>query len=78
MTALKQTLSTAPLGLSFDKLLRDTTGRIRAGWAWHQAYTRTRDELNRLSDRDLADLDIARADINRIAREAADDARSSQ
>lgn len=34
-------------------------------------FTRTVDELNHLTDRDLADLGIPRADIRAIAREAA-------
>ena len=33
-------------------------------------YTRTINELEGLSNRDLADLGIARADIRRLAREA--------
>ena len=34
-------------------------------------YNRTVTELSGLTNRELADLGIARADINRIAREAA-------
>jgi uncharacterized protein YjiS (DUF1127 family) len=34
-------------------------------------YNRTMNELNSLSSRELDDLGIARADIGRIAREAA-------
>jgi len=34
-------------------------------------YNRTITELQALTNRELADLGIARADINRIAREAA-------
>jgi uncharacterized protein YjiS (DUF1127 family) len=37
---------------------------------WNR-YTRTVNELNALSNRDLADLGIARSDIQRIAKEAA-------
>ena len=41
-------------------------------WARRRAvYTRTVRELEGCSDRDLADLSIARADIPRIAAEAA-------
>lgn len=39
-----------------------------AGW---QRYNRTVNELQSLSNRDLADLGIARSDIHRLAREAA-------
>ena len=41
--------------------------------AWRERralYSRTAAELGALSDRDLLDLGIARADIRRIAREA--------
>lgn len=38
--------------------------------AMRRTFQQTFDELNRLSDRDLADLDIARSDIARIARES--------
>lgn len=36
----------------------------------YRLYRQTLTELNALSDRDLADLSIGRADIGRIAREA--------
>jgi uncharacterized protein YjiS (DUF1127 family) len=36
-----------------------------------RVYTRTVDELNSLSDRELADLGISRLSISDIAREAA-------
>ena len=36
---------------------------------WNR-YTQTVNELNALSNRDLADLGIARGDIQRIAKEA--------
>ncbi len=38
----------------------------------HKVYRATLQELNSLSDRDLSDLGIARCDIRRLAREAAD------
>jgi uncharacterized protein YjiS (DUF1127 family) len=38
--------------------------------AWKR-YSRTVSELNALTNRELADLGIARADIQRVAREAA-------
>lgn len=38
--------------------------------AWKR-YSRTVSELNALSNRELADLGIARTDIQRVAREAA-------
>jgi uncharacterized protein YjiS (DUF1127 family) len=55
-----------------------TVNRIRrlyrrvAGWTQERrAYYQTLSELNSLSDRDLADIGIARADIPAIARETA-------
>ncbi|MFT4151901.1 MAG: DUF1127 domain-containing protein [Paracoccaceae bacterium] len=36
----------------------------------YRLYRRTVEELNTLSDRELGDLSISRADITRIAREA--------
>jgi uncharacterized protein YjiS (DUF1127 family) len=37
----------------------------------HRLESQTRVELSQLSDRDLADLGIARSDIRRLARESA-------
>jgi uncharacterized protein YjiS (DUF1127 family) len=44
---------------------------IRTNFDRWQRYKRTVGELSALSSRDLADLGIQRADIRRIAREAA-------
>jgi uncharacterized protein YjiS (DUF1127 family) len=50
-------------------------GRVRAAiadrLARYATYRTTLAELDSLSDRDLADLGIARADIHALAREAA-------
>jgi uncharacterized protein YjiS (DUF1127 family) len=46
-------------------------GSLKERLARHRRYTRTIKELTFLSDRELADLGIHRADIRRIAREAA-------
>ena len=46
------------------------SGRIRR---WN-AYRRTLNELERLSERELKDLGISRYDIHRIARESASQA----
>lgn len=43
---------------------------IRDRYARWQRYSRTVNELNSLSNRDLADLGIARTDIRHIARES--------
>ena len=37
--------------------------------ALHREYTRTYNELNALSDRDLADIGIGRGDIDTLSRE---------
>ncbi len=44
--------------------------RIRKAIADYRLYAATLDELRQLSDRDLADLGIARSDIVGIARES--------
>jgi len=46
-------------------------GTISERYSRWQRYNRTVNELNSLSNRDLADLGIARGDISRIARESA-------
>jgi uncharacterized protein YjiS (DUF1127 family) len=44
---------------------------LKTRYASWKRYARTVQELEGLSNRDLADLGIARADIQRVAREAA-------
>lgn len=67
LTSLKGPLSEGVISPSLT-ILRE---RLRQGLAWRRAYSATFNELARLSDRDLADLGIARSDIVRIAKEAA-------
>lgn len=43
---------------------------LKTRYSTWQRYRRTVSELASLSDRDLADLGISRADIARLAREA--------
>ena len=43
---------------------------VKTRYTRWQRYNRTRSELQGLSNRELADLGIARADIHRLAREA--------
>lgn len=52
--------------------IREFLGTVSRHAARQAAYRRTLNELRVLTDRDLADLGIARADIRRIAQEAAD------
>ena len=52
--------------------LRELRTTLSQRAARRAAYRRTLDELIGLSDKDLADLGIARANIRRIAREAAE------
>lgn len=51
--------------------LRDGFTRARQAYLANQKFRQTFAELNALSDRDLADLNIARADIRRLAHEVA-------
>ena len=48
-------------------LFRDLSEAV----ARRSAFARTRDELSRLSDRELDDLGLTRWDIERVARESA-------
>lgn len=58
--------------------LHDTTAptaglfaRIRKAFADYRVYVQTRNELDALSDRELADLGISRLNIDVVARDAA-------
>jgi uncharacterized protein YjiS (DUF1127 family) len=44
--------------------------RLRQAVADHRAYLATYDELNALSDRELADLGLSRLNVRDVAREA--------
>ena len=44
--------------------------RLRQAFADHRKYLATYDELNSLSDRELADLNLSRLSIRDVAREA--------
>jgi len=46
--------------------------RLRQRYAAWKIYRSTLDELHMLSDRELDDIGVARADIRRIARETAE------
>lgn len=46
------------------------TSLIRAFRAWRR-YNASLNELNRLGDRELADIGLSRSDIPRVARESA-------
>ncbi|PSK82552.1 uncharacterized protein DUF1127 [Limimaricola soesokkakensis] len=47
------------------------TARVKAAIERNRVYRQTQRELSLLTDRDLADLGIARGMINQIARDAA-------
>lgn len=51
--------------------LRKINENLRKRNAWRKTYTATFQELKSLSDRDLCDLGIARANLQNIAKEAA-------
>jgi uncharacterized protein YjiS (DUF1127 family) len=58
-------------GISIWQRLSEMTARMAQRRAQHRAYNVTVNELVALSDRDLTDLGIHRADIHDIARQAA-------
>ena len=43
-------------------------GRFFDGWSQWQNVHKTRKELSRLTDRELDDIGLSRADIERVAR----------
>lgn len=45
--------------------------RLQRWWAAYKTYRFTYEELRMLSDRDLADIGIARSDIRKIAQQSA-------
>ncbi|MCP1170511.1 DUF1127 domain-containing protein [Limimaricola litoreus] len=47
------------------------TARLKAAFARNRVYRQTQRELSLLTERDLADLGIARSAIRQIARDAA-------
>lgn len=62
------------LGLRVDRLI----ARWQAARTRRAIYNQTVFELSELTDRELADLGISRADIGRIANESADAAMRSR
>lgn len=58
-------------GASFWQRLSDQKARLAERQAQRQAFRRTVSELSAMSDRDLTDIGIDRADIRVIAQEAA-------
>lgn len=48
--------------------LRAVVATVQENWALYKEYNKTFGELAALSDRDLSDIGIARADIADIAR----------
>ena len=48
--------------------LRGVAENARTSWALYKEYKRTYDELDALTDRDLADIGIRRCDIAGLAR----------
>jgi uncharacterized protein YjiS (DUF1127 family) len=48
--------------------LRCLFATVQENWTLHKEYRKTRDELASLTDRELADIGVARADIADLAR----------
>lgn len=65
--ATQTTLATGGLAQRFGDLRATLAARV----ARYRTYRQTLDELAALSDRDLADLGLHRADIRGVARDAA-------
>ena len=61
----------AASGFSLTHWVRNQIEALRHQRARRAAYRQVFSELQALSDRELADVDIARADIHRIAAEYA-------
>lgn len=71
-------LSNSTSALTFTGQLHDIAAKWQiardARAVYNRTYSRTFCELNRLDDRDLADIGIARDDIAAIARDVAEKA----
>lgn len=53
------------------KFLAESFDRVKEAYDRRQTYLATRRELTLLTDRELADIGVSRANIDTIAREAA-------
>ncbi|MFQ5622824.1 MAG: DUF1127 domain-containing protein [Paracoccaceae bacterium] len=60
-----------PLSLRVADFLERTAAMLRDSYTFRRNYRQTYRELQGLSDRDLHDLGISRADIERVATESA-------
>ncbi|SUZ31933.1 hypothetical protein ROE7235_01684 [Roseibaca ekhonensis] len=63
--------NSAPQFAGLMARLHNLRDALRTRMAQHARYRQTRDELQALSSRELADLGIHRSEIARIAHEAA-------
>ncbi|TNJ40748.1 DUF1127 domain-containing protein [Phaeobacter sp. B1627] len=61
-------LNTSFASSSLVARLRAMADTARASWELHKEYKRTFNELDMLTDRDLADIGIRRCDIADLAR----------
>lgn len=61
------------IALNDHAVLPGVFDRLRRMLADYRLYLETRDELNALGDRALADLGLSRSDVHDIARRAAYD-----
>ena len=62
--------ATAPRSNGLMNSLRDLLVSLAERKKTHDAYTKTFNELSRMSDRDLLDIGLSRGDIPRIADES--------
>ncbi|UWQ50085.1 DUF1127 domain-containing protein [Leisingera caerulea] len=61
-------ISAAPT-LSLTARIRRTAEGVLEAWALHREFQRTYNELDRLSDHELADIGVRRSDIADIAHQ---------
>lgn len=57
--------------ISLTARLGEVLGNFRDAWRAYGVYRQTFNELSALSDRELADLGVARSELARVAYEAA-------
>ncbi len=62
---------TRSFGASFGQSIRNLRTSLTERWSRYATFRTTRNELDALSDRELADLGIARGSIHGIAEFAA-------
>lgn len=73
MTASNPALRSDNLFNQLTDFVKRTLKTLEIEWRSHQEYTRVFHELSRLSDRELADINVNRFDIQQLAKDSAAD-----